>query len=136
MCSALIVRRCTLFLAKCDFLGIGSEEWAAHSVTVTALPFLTADAALPQTRLCPLPGPRTCRVPMGSHTADVLALGAGMAPAAAFRPAPFSMGRRERALLQPMGGEGALAEYQLCTLCTVPNYLMAYFITSSHGGIM
>lgn len=34
-CSALIVRQCTLFWAKCDFLGTGSEEWAVLSVTVT-----------------------------------------------------------------------------------------------------
>lgn len=26
--SALIVRRCTLFWAEFNFLGIGSEEWA------------------------------------------------------------------------------------------------------------
>lgn len=56
-CGALIVKQYTLLWAKGDFLGTSSEEWAVLHVTVTALPFPTADAALPGPLLCPLCGP-------------------------------------------------------------------------------
>lgn len=48
------------------FFGPCSEEWAVLSVPGTALPFLTADAALPWTLLCPLSALRTRRLPVGS----------------------------------------------------------------------
>lgn len=61
--AGLIVRQRTLLWAKCDFWGIGSEEWAVLRVTVTALPFLSADTAPPRTLLCPLSGLRSCPHP-------------------------------------------------------------------------
>ena len=67
-------------MAKCVFLGPCSEEWAVLSVPVTALPFLTADAALPWTCRCPLSTLRTCRLPVGSPSVRVLPLGAGTSP--------------------------------------------------------
>lgn len=57
-----------------------SEEWAVLSVTVTALPFLSADAALPWALLCPSSGSRTCHIPVSYSVAKVLLPGAGMSP--------------------------------------------------------
>jgi hypothetical protein len=59
----LTIRWYALLWPKFIFWGIESEEWAVFSVTVTVLPFLIADTALPQALLCPWSGPRACLHP-------------------------------------------------------------------------
>lgn len=131
--STLIVRQCTLFWAKCNFLGIGSEEWAVLSVTVIALPFLTADAALPWTLLCPLSGWRNCPHPNLSPASvgENAPLSWPASKLALWLPIgqlPFSTGKRGGAEPLPMRRKQAFFEYQLCSWYTFSDLLMPYFI--------
>lgn len=121
----LIVRQCMLLWPKVCFFGPCSEEWAVLSVPGTALLFLTADAALPWTLLCPHLG-------SGEHAASQSAplcvspasrwghhFHPGPASKQALTPSaglPFSTEKGGGAVPLPMGRKWALTEYQLCTL--------------------
>ena len=111
-------------VAKCVFFGPCSEEWAVLSVPVTALPFLTADAALPWTCLCPLSALRTCRlsrlplcvspVSRGGDITYILAI-IKAGPELPEGQLPFSTGEGGGAVPLPMGRKWVFTEYQLCT---------------------
>lgn len=136
-CSALIVKQCTLLWAKGDFLGTSSEEWAVLHVTVTALPFPTADAALPRPLLCPLCGPRSCPQPswLPHCRRPASGGGGGMSPLSwpaskPALPAALVLGGKAWSCAPACGKKAFMIEHQPCALCCA-GLLMSHFISPS-----